>query len=175
MDDKDQINPEKLLSDAQQLNKAVWDTAKALRELHLTIIESKRRNLTENEKRIIEYFWNKEKQKIRSKLPFLVIHFFESDLQREGVEIFVTKELIDSLKLLKARDFIQVEKGDTGDEITLTRDGALYLTRQHPTVLMYWERVLQLMPSTLSLIVAIIGLIASVFGIVQFIDWVSKW
>jgi hypothetical protein len=143
--------------------------------------ERVKKSLNSAHEKVLGYFWNEKSQRIRTRIPTKVILFFESDAlnndlkgQGPGSARTVVLELIDKgyLEKIRVKDIAEeILLREFGKEefLTPTAQGVEWIKNKHPTVLMYWERIRQLFPSWVNLLVTLIGLVASIFGIIQFV------
>jgi hypothetical protein len=137
-------------------------------------LDEARNALSLDERRVMEYFWNSKKQRLRKRVPYTVLLFFETDEYHDSLHPMITSRLNLVLLKLEIKKFLS-KKGDPNGAIyELAADGVGYMKSKHPDVLMYWTRLLQLAPPSLSLFVAAVGFVASIFGIIQFIDWLQQ-
>jgi len=136
-------------------------------------LDDAQRQITEDDERVLEYFWDRRQKKLRGPIPQTVILFFESDGWHATLSDLIRSRVALVTLRLAIKGYL-TEHSDSQDQkyYELTKDGTEYLVTKHPTVLAYWEKLLALSPPTASLIVALVGLVASIMGIVQFIDWI---
>jgi hypothetical protein len=137
-------------------------------------LEELGRALSPEEEHFLDYFWNGRKQKLRRTIPQSVLYFFEADQLHDSMSEIVRSRVNVITLGLEIKKYLVRSQGQDGTCYSLTVDGVEHLKDKHPTVLMYWERFLHLLPPTLTLVAAIVGFIASVFGIIQFLEWLSK-
>ena len=147
-------------------------TTDRLLQQNATELDRLQGDLTADHERILDYFWNDKKQVLRPRLPQLVIWFFEADSWHETLGDMI-RSRVDVLTIeLEIKKYVVAKSDSHGKYFELSPNGVAYLKDAHPTVMMYWQRFLQLAPPSVSLLVALVGLVASVFGIIQFIAWV---
>jgi hypothetical protein len=148
------------------------DTTRALLQHNAEAVESIQKALNTAESRFLNYFWNSSRHCLRQKIPFAVLVFLECDTLHPTLSDVRASELRVISFDLQQKGYVAETNTNGTDYIELTTQGAVYLTQKHPTVLMYWERLLKLMPAWVSFLVALIGFFASIFGIIQFFDWI---
>lgn len=144
-----------------------------LLEGNAELLQQAKEEMTKDMDRIIEYFWNPRKQKLRHRLPQSVIWFFEEDEWHETLSDMIRAQVNLSTLQLEIKNFI-IKKTDNGIYFELTPEGVAYMKDKHPTVLAYWKRILELSPPTLTLFIAVIGFVASIAGIIQFVAWLTS-
>lgn len=130
--------------------------------------------LTPDEERVLDYFWNGKEQKQRPRIYQSVIYFFETDSWDETLYDTIRSRVNAVTFDLQNKSYVAQKSDSYGTYFVLEPKGVAHLKDEHPTVLVYWKRLLELSPPTLSLLVAIIGFVASLFGIIQFIAWVKQ-
>ena len=129
--------------------------------------------MTPEENRILEHLWDSSRHCRRQLLPVSVLNFLESDGLHHSLHAVRESEVSVAILGLANKGYIAVSKPAGTEQLKLTEQGAVYLTQKHPTLFMYWERLLQLTPLWASFLLAVVGFIASVCGIIQFIDWLK--
>jgi len=139
--------------------------------LNRNAILLEKREMTPDMERILEYFWNTRKQKLRLRLPEAVIWFYETDDWHETLSNILHTRVDVLTLLLQTNGWIVRKQGNGGIFFELTPTGVAYMKDKHPTVFAYWKRFLEFSPPTLTLLAALIGFVASVFGIIQFVAW----
>jgi hypothetical protein len=150
----------------------ILEVAKKAAEVSRAIEERHRHALTDREIRIMEYFWDRGGQRIRRMVPAMVLIFFERDREPPGNQEHVTMQTAEAVGRLVSRKYVRL-KLDMDANVELDVDGIVWLKDRHPLVLQYWQKLLELTPPTLSLVVAAVGFVASVAGLIQFVDWTA--
>jgi len=140
--------------------------------------------MDERQERILEYFWDPKNQRVRDIVPKSLIYYFEGGQYYDIPIAALAKTTVDvTIIELTHAGYIQDAQikdpthratFEKEEFLTVTARGMAWLKDAHPTVLMYWNRILELTPAWASLAVAAIGLVASVFGIIQFGVWVKS-
>lgn len=151
----------------------VQNLTNKLLEKNAILLQQAKEEMTEDMDRIIEYFWNPRKQKLRRRLPEPVIWFFEEDEWQETLSDMIRAQVNLSTLKLEIKEYIIKKTDKDGTFFELAPAGVAYLKDKHPTVLAYWKRILELSPPTLTLFAAVIGFVASIFGIIQFVAWLK--
>ncbi len=129
----------------------------------------------QDERRIMDYFWNRSRGSHREHVPTVVIHWLEGERgnwDRSRINFELSDLAADNPNYLPSEgSYLAAKTVHDVQGYELTKAGIAYLTKKHPTVLQYWEKALELSPPTISLLVAVIGFVASAVGIVQFVAW----
>lgn len=141
-------------------------------------IDASKKMWRKDQRRIMDYFWNKRTRSPREHVPTSVIYFLEAergssirattDFELSGLETdnsYVGSNYLGDKKYLARKTL----NGEDGYEPT--GDGEVYMTQRHPLLFQLWEKALEQSPPTLILFVTVVGFVASVFGIIQFVDW----
>jgi hypothetical protein len=140
--------------------------------------ERQRLTLGPAHERMLEYFWNSKRKQERAALPISVAHFFESSDSPDNQHMLIESSTNLVISELVAKGYLVRTKRQPDqynfmvrdeDMLTLTSQGLKYLWRRHPPVLLWWTKLLDATPSSVSLLITIIGLVASVVGIIDFL------
>ena len=150
---------------------SMQDLTREVRARTRQALEENERRLTANERAVLEHFWNDRRQELRLEIPKEVLYFLEGEVHPKSEGLLIRGETESILLSLSSKGYLESALLREA-KARLSIQGAVFLTEQHPTLLMYWARTLHLIPPSFSLIATVIGLVASVFGIVQFISWV---
>ena len=130
------------------------------------------RPLTRDQKRILDYFWNRKTATHRPRLPQSVLWFLETDcFSKDDPDVIQARADLLTLQL-HIKQYIERSSDQTGVYFELTPKGETYLRFSHPRIVNYLQRMIELSPPLLTLTITIVGFIASIVGIIQFVDWV---
>jgi hypothetical protein len=125
--------------------------------------------LTDDERRLLEYFWNRRKKEIRDRLSEVIINWFETDQHDKSMaEIIIAQTDCDMLSL-RTKGYIESVGSRQPAVYSLTKQGVEYLKDRHPRIIAIWESFLESTPSFWTFIGTLVGLIASALGIYEFI------
>jgi len=142
-------------------------------------IDDSKKMWRKDQRRIMDYFWNRRTRSLREHLPTSVIYFLEEagsgNLLRDTIDFELSGLETDNnhagANYLGDKKYLarKTLNGENGYE--LTGDGKVYMTQRHPPIFQFWEKALELSSPTLTFLVAVVGFVASVVGIIQFVDW----
>ena len=160
---------ERLLKRREDITRMVTEALEKLHEVN----ERNRRAISPSHKRILEYFWNSKRKQIRDALPLAVVDFFESEESSATFRMLNVSNVNLLIAELIAKGYIDPPVRKPGqvraeDILTLKRLGLDFLYKRHPYVFVWWTKILDALPSSVSLAMAAVGLVASVLGILQF-------
>jgi|ERR1700687_336426 len=133
-----------------------------------------------DQRRLMDYFWNRRTRSPREYLPTSVIYFLEDagsgkplmtiNFELSGLETdnnYAGSNYLGNKKYLE-RTTLNGEKG-----YVLTADGKVYMAQRHPLIFQFWEKALELSSPTLSFFVTVVSFVGAVFAIIEFI-WLRK-
>lgn len=123
--------------------------------------------LSKDEKRIIEYFWNKRQGNIQFGIPTLILAFLEAG-EMVGDKSPVYLSVINNLTSLLQKGYVESLTNKDSDNWQLTTVGHLYLDRKHNKFKEFLHRTIESVPLIVVVTVGVIGFISSVFGIIEF-------
>jgi hypothetical protein len=125
------------------------------------------KQLSPDQKRYLEYFWNGRRREIRDRLPLEIIYFFEKEPHHGTLAELTESEVNVAMLDLVIKGYIK-ETG-TGRDVVylLAQPGVEYLKDRHPRLIVLWQRFLDTTPAPVSLTIGFIGFVASLFGIYE--------
>jgi hypothetical protein len=123
----------------------------------------------EDQRRILDYFWNKRLGSHRKHVPVSIIYWLEAenaaaDSSRTDFEL---RGLESGDNYVGAEKYLAPTMVDGTAGYELTGNGIAYVHGAHP--LRNWEKMLERSSPVWTLVAAWVAFVASVFGIVQFI------
>jgi len=125
--------------------------------------------LQDEEKRVLEHFWNPTQRIKRSKLPVSVIAFLDDEVLKKPHIPSQAPPVLVILEKLRTRKYVRQSSGGFSQfEYELDVEGNTYLERAHPSLLVLWDNLVARIPRIVVFVVAAIGLISSILGIIQF-------
>lgn len=125
--------------------------------------EAERHTLSDDQVRVLEYFWNREQQRPRRGLPLSALLFFEIDRHPPGAEAQREAQAFQLVQELVAKDYLDPKAID----LALTADGMRWMLHRHPPMARWWQKQLEKVPPTAQLVVTVVGFAASVFSLIQ--------
>jgi len=126
--------------------------------------------LQDEEKRVLEHFWNSDQRVKRSKLPLSVIAFLDDESLKKPHTPSQAPPVLVILERLRTRKYVRQSSGGFSQfEYELDVEGNTYLERAHPSLLVLWDNVVARIPRILIVVVTLIGLVSSVLGIMQYL------
>lgn len=155
------------------LNDRVEEAIRALEDigkLSEKVVADMNKELSNSEKRLLEYFWNNKRRVIMKTIPESVIVYFENEGQDEIYHGNTLRRVQHDMNGLFTKKYVvRVEQGNVV-HYGLTPDGMAYLKDKHPRLFILVDRLIERTPLIAKFLIGAVGLIASIFGIIQFVD-----
>src|SRR5258706_3057408 len=158
------------MSDTDKLKEHLDEIDKGAKIERARTTEEHRNKLDAREERIMDYFWNRERQRERRNLSVLVIDFFERDREEPGGEDIIDGYTNRALTSLLAKEYLRIDKSLNRLEPDVA--GGRWLERRHPKVIRWWQKLIEQMPPLLQILVTVVGFLGSIYGVIELVRWV---
>jgi DNA-binding MarR family transcriptional regulator len=165
---------QRILKQGEEIGRLTRNALEAMHQRN----ERDRLAISPAHKRILEYFWNRKRKEERDDLPLAIVYFFESEESSRALQELNESRVNFLVAELIAKGYIDrsTRKPDqlkfmvrAEEVLTLTPQGLKFLYKRHPSAFVWWTKILDATPSSISLAVTVVGLVGAVLGIIDFI------
>lgn len=163
------MNPiDELYSGINEMNEELSNINKNLANHVENEIDRINDRLTKEEKRLLDYFWDKKRNRVRDIIPVVVIKFHEKEHLNRRIQTLRELQVESKLLSVESKGYINIKGDNEKLFCTLTKKGDRYVYRKHPTIIRFWDQVLASIPPVAQIIITVLGLAASVIAITHF-------